>query len=264
MDVEKYIASGILEQYVAGTLSEEQNLEVQHYAIEYPRIKKEIESIELAILEVTKAASPGLSPKSFESIKTALDEVIQFEPEITTKPTSWTNYLGWAASVVLAVGLFWMYTENSNLKSEIDNVTNEKSSLEEQIADIRNEVQDANGLLNTLRDQDVTVIVLGGQSASPEAYAKAYWNKKEEKVFVDAKGLPEPPKGYDYQVWSLTMNPLTPTSIGLLQDFNSNENGVFELENTNDSEAFGITLEPEGGSESPNLEQLYTLGTVGP
>ncbi len=32
--------------------------------------------------------------------------------------------------------------------------------------------------------------------------------------------------------------------------------------NPNDSEAFGITLEPEGGSKMPSLDQLYTLGTV--
>ena len=37
----------------------------------------------------------------------------------------------------------------------------------------------------------------------------------------------------------------------------------FTLENANESEAFGITLEPEGGSETPTLEQLYTLGAVG-
>ena len=28
------------------------------------------------------------------------------------------------------------------------------------------------------------------------------------------------------------------------------------------AEAFGITLEPAGGSVSPTLEQLYTLGKV--
>ncbi len=47
-----------------------------------------------------------------------------------------------------------------------------------------------------------------------------------------------------------------------LDDFASNDNRVFELPNANETEAFGITLEPEGGSESPTLEQLYTLGVV--
>ena len=117
-------------------------------------------------------------------------------------------------------------------------------------------------LLNTLRDKNISVIPLGGQDVSPTSYAKAYWNKQEEKVFIDAKGLPEPPDGFVYQVWSLKLSPLTPTSMGLLEDFATDENKVFALNNPNDSEAFGITLEPAGGGESPTLEQLYTLGVV--
>ena len=264
MDVEKYIASGILEQYVAGTLSEEENLEVQHYAIEYAEVQREIESIEKAILEVTKAVSPGFSVDGFDAIKKELNDVIPFEPNIQRKATPWTNYLGWAASLLLAAGLLWVYLENDQLKSEIEVITKEKISLEDQILNFRNEIANKEGLLNQLRDQDVAVVALEGQAVSPNSYAKAYWNKAQQKVLIDAQGLPEPPPGYDYQVWSLKLDPLKPTSIGLLKDFATNENRVFEFGNPNESEAFGITLEPEGGSEAPNLDQLYTLGAVGP
>jgi hypothetical protein len=46
-----------------------------------------------------------------------------------------------------------------------------------------------------------------------------YWNKETQVVYVDAVGLPEPPKNGVYQVWALKLNPLTPTSIGLLDKF---------------------------------------------
>jgi anti-sigma-K factor RskA len=65
-----------------------------------------------------------------------------------------------------------------------------------------------------------------------------------------------------YRVWSLKLKPLAPTSIGLLDDFSRDNNKVFALNNPNESEAFGITLEPAGVSKAPNLEQLYTLGVV--
>jgi anti-sigma-K factor RskA len=74
--------------------------------------------------------------------------------------------------------------------------------------------------------------------------------------------LPEPPKGKVYQVWSLILNPLMPTSLGVIEEFSTDKDKVFDLKNTNQSEAFGITLEPAGGSKSPNLEQLCTLGVV--
>ena len=172
------------------------------------------------------------------------------------------SYIGLAASVLLAVGLFWMYQQNQDLKSEIELVEKQNVDLEQQIADTDSSLEQTQDLLNSLRDKNISVTTLGGQDISPTSYAKAYWNKENKKVFIDAKGLPEPPDGFVYQVWSLKLSPLTPTSMGLLEDFATDENKVFALNNPNDSEAFGITLEPAGGSEAPTLEQLYTLGVV--
>ena len=262
MDVEKYIASGILELYVAGALSEEENREVHHHAQEYPEIKAEIEAIEKAVLAVSRAASPGLKNDSFSKVKAEIDDVVPLQVEKHVHRSPWATYLGWAAALLFAAGLLWVYLENNELKSKIEVVNEEKQSLEQQILEARSEVADTEQLLNELRDQNVAVVALGGQTVSPESYAKAYWNKAEQKVYIDAQGLPEPPPGYTYQVWSLKLNPLTPTSIGLLDDFANSNTKVFELPNPNKSEAFGITLEPEGGSETPTLEQLYTLGAV--
>lgn len=264
MDEEKYIASGILELYVAGLLSAEENLEVYNNAQKYPKIKQEIEEIEASILSLTKTASPGLT-SDFSAVrrKIGLDNQETKVVHLPKKDTKPLWYVGWAASLLLAVGLVWMYMQNQDLKSQIEVVNQAKDQLEQQIADSDSSLEKSQELLESLRDKNVTVVALGGQEVSPESYAKAYWNKAEEKVYIDAKGLPEPPDGFVYQVWSLKLNPLTPTSVGLLDDFISDDNKVFALSNPNgDTEAFGITLEPEGGSESPTLEQLYTLGVV--
>ena len=261
MDVKDYIASGILELYVAGKLSEKENLEVAAMAQKHAEVRTEIEAIENAILELTRAAAPN-TVADFQNIR---DKITVPEPEVIpmTKPRSaWFTYVGWAASVLLAVGLLWMYNNNQDLRTQVEAATQEKLLLEEQIANANNSLEQTTELLNTIREKEISVISLAGQEVSPSSYAKVYWNKSEEKVYIDAMGLPEPPPGMVYQVWSLKLNPLTPTSVGLLEDFTSDENRIFALTNANESEAFGITLEPAGGSESPTLEQLYTLGVV--
>ena len=58
------------------------------------------------------------------------------------------------------------------------------------------------------------------------------------------------------------MEPLTPTSMGLISTENEMGEGIFKFVNFPDAEAFGITLEPEGGSEMPTMSQLYTLGVI--
>jgi anti-sigma-K factor RskA len=264
MDVNKYITSGILELYVAGTLTEEENLEVSQNAEQYPEIKEDILSIEAAILALSKAAAPVRSGnKGFNIIKNRLVSLNDTKViAMTNTKTNWFTYVGWAASVLLVSGMLWMFNQNTELKSEINVASQTNEVLEQQIFEANTTLKKSKELLNTIRDKNIEVIALGGQTVSPTSYAKAYWNKAEQKVFIDAQGLPEPPDGMVYQVWSLKLSPLTPTSMGLLEDFKSDDNKVFAFANPNESEAFGITLEPAGGSESPNLEQLYTLGAV--
>ncbi|WP_372944724.1 anti-sigma factor domain-containing protein [Muriicola sp.] len=261
-DVKAYIESGILELYVAGQLSEKENLEVARYADEYPEIQAEIIEIEKAILALTREAAPGFKP-SFDNISHSLsqgdDKGIR---SIGGSRILRKEYLGWAASFLLAIGTTYLYFQNKELNSKIQRAESEILLMEEQIAEAENSLEGAEQLLNTIRDKNVVVVALGGQTVSPESYAKAYWNKEEAQLFIDAKGLPAPPEGMAYQVWSLKLDPLSPTSVGLLEDFTNDDNGIFALSNPNDSQAFGITLEPEGGSEFPTLEQLYVLGKV--
>ncbi|WP_204335999.1 hypothetical protein [Leptobacterium flavescens] len=52
MDVNEYIESGVLELYVAGALSEEENREVYKAIQEYPEVKKECREIIRALISL--------------------------------------------------------------------------------------------------------------------------------------------------------------------------------------------------------------------
>ena len=264
MDIREYISSGILELYVAGALAPEENLEVYRISRQYPEIEAEIWEIEAAILRLNKSASSKISKnKDFRDIQERIGQ--RKETKVVSFPerkSNWRTYVGWAASFIFAFGVYWLYSENLKLKSELNFTYEENKVLEEQILVAREENIKSQELFITLRDKEIAVISMEGQTVSPDSYVKAYWNKTKKRVFIDAQGLPDPPDGMVYQVWSLKLIPLTPTSLGILEDFINNDNKIFALLNPNDSEAFGITLEPAGGSESPTLNQLYTLGAV--
>lgn len=264
MDIKTYIESGILELYVAGSLSEKENQEVFEMMQQHPEILQEVLEIEAAIIKLTSAASQTKNLNSLQTIKNQLGFATN-EPKVIPMPKTkfnWVTYAGWAASVILAVGLFYTSTQNSQLKETIQISETKQSLLETQIANSKNSLDEANTLISVLRDDAITKIPLAGQVNFASTYAKVYWDKDKQRIFLDAQGLPNPPQGMVYQVWSLTISPLTPTSLGTLDDFTTDNNKIFEIRNANESEAFGITLEPAGGSESPTMAQLYTLGVV--
>jgi anti-sigma-K factor RskA len=262
MDTKEYIASGVLELYVYGLLSETENNEVGQMAKEHQEIAAEIISIEKAIVNLSTSFSPFLSADNFEKIKAKLD--LKYSKVIEIKPkNNWSPYLGWAAAVVLLLGIGYQYTQLNQSQNQVAVIEKEKIILKDTLNDLKEKNQQTRTALAIVRDAQNSVIPLAGQAVSPTSSAKIYWNKETQVVYVDASGLPEPPEGMVYQIWSLKLLPqLTPTSIGLLSDFSGNKEKIFAVEKTADAEAFGITLEPAGGSKSPNLEQLYTLGKV--
>lgn len=261
MDIKEYISSGILELYVYGALSEAESAEVTGILIEHPEVEVEVQEIEAALLNLSAAVAPNNPEFLINSIKTKLGHKSS-SSRPAGKTSNWPAYIGWAASILLLVGLFFMFNENNELRESLQAAQADKAQMESQIAEARSNAEKAQELLAVIRDRNIIRVPLEGQDIAPQAYATAYWDSNTNTTYIDAKDLPEPPRGMVYQVWSLKLQPLTPTSIGLLDNFEGDENRIFELENLNDSEAFGITLEPAGGSETPTMEQLYTLGAV--
>ena len=262
MDTKQYIDTGILELYVYGLLSETENIDVTKLAYEHPEIQNEIISIEKAIVNLSTSFSPFLSAENFEKIKAKLElkhsKVREMKPD-----NNRYQYIGWAAVLLLCMGLGYQYIQLSETKNLVAATEKQKTNLQEKVVNLNLKNQQTLTALTVVRDSRNTVITLGGQAISPKSSAKIYWNKQTEVVYVDASGLPEPPEGMVYQIWSLKLQPqLTPTSIGLLSEFSANDQKIFAVDKTSGAEAFGITLEPAGGSKSPTMEQLYTLGKV--
>jgi anti-sigma-K factor RskA len=260
MDVQEYIKSGILELYVAGSLSDKENEEVYEMIKKYPEVLKEVVSIESSIISLTSA----LAHKDSKGLFLFIKKKLKLETETKVIPlksekTNWITYSGWAASVLVGSALIWSLSQNNKLE---DKIAGEREQMELQIENSSNSLAEAEKLINIFRDKDIISVALAGQVVAPEAYAKVYLDKKTNSVYLDVKGLPDPPKGKVYQVWSLKLNPLTPTSMGTLDTFITDTNKIFTFDANDGVQGWGITLEPAGGSKTPSLDQLYTLGTI--
>lgn len=260
MNSRELIESGTLELFVFGKLTEDENKNVIDMAKNHPEVQEEILAIENAVINLSQSVAPHLSATNYEKIRQKIlgkKGVVA----IDRKP-SWSSYVGWAAAAIFVIGFGFQYFQLNESQTTIEQLSTEKSTMQKSIVDLELEKQEAEKVLAIVRDNNNIQVALGGQEVAPNAFAKAYYNKETKEVYIDASGLPSPPEGKVYQVWGLKLDPLTPKSIGLLDNFVANSTKLFKVDKAEDAEAFGITLEPAGGSESPTLEQLYTLGKV--
>lgn len=261
MNMREYIESGILELYVFGLLTEAENNEVKEMADKHEEVQEEILSIEKAVINLSYSIAPHLSAENYQKIRNILIEKHGGVVPLKPRKRSIAPYIGWAAAAVLLLGIGIQYTQYNKVQDEVQVVSAERAKFQSMLADLQVKKTEDEKALAIVRDKYSTVIQLAGQQVSPDSYAKVYVNSNKKEIYVDMAGLPEPPEGKVYQIWALKLDPLTPTSIGVIDNKNAN-NGILQVQNYDEAQAFGITLEPAGGSPTPTLEQLYTLGKV--
>lgn len=261
MNPEEIIASGQLEMYACGALPPAESEEVQQAVYTFPEVRRELELIEESLLLLAETVSPPVQAMTWTAILNAIRNNNAGSDKVRT--LNWPAITGWAAAILFMGGIMWMLKQNSDLNNSIQVTTTENIILREEKANTETQLAENNEVLEVLRSKDYQAYTLpGNQAVAPEAFAKVYLNKKENIAYIDTKGLPTPPRGKVYQVWSLKMEPLTPTSVGLISAESEMGDGIYKFVNFPDPEAFGITLEPEGGSETPTMSQLYILGMV--
>ncbi len=262
--MEELITSGKLELYVTDALPLEERDAITAMIKKHPEVKREVEEIERTLINLGATIAPPITTQIWSNIIRAIDGVRYLPQE---KKSNWTAMLGWAAAVAFMLGLFWTLNEKINLQDDFNSVNTQNVVLTENNDSFKKSLDETKEVLAVVRNKDYKAISLpGNQAVAPEAYVTVYFNAKDGVAVIDASGLPTPPSDKEYQVWSLIMDPLTPSSMGLINESTavSSENKVYKFDNLPETQAFGITLEPKGGSESPNLTQLYTLGTVAP
>lgn len=102
MDIKEYILSGILEQYVLGTISKEESLKVEQVAAMHSEVRKEIEEISKAIEQyaMANAVEPSWEIKPF--LMATIDYMQRMEngetatfPPALTETSQMSDYAMW-------------------------------------------------------------------------------------------------------------------------------------------------------------------------
>ncbi|MEL6675925.1 MAG: anti-sigma factor [Bacteroidota bacterium] len=283
MNVEDYIASGILESYVNGSLSEAEMKEVDEMAERFPEIQSEIDQIQESLRDYA-AANPELpKPPALEEIMAAVKPSVHAmeeeraaapqAPQFPTKEPSiqsmlpWKKY-AWAAAAVLLVGFAAV---NIYLLNQVNALKGELAGFQSQV----NTLQQTNDYIQQQyvanRQQPVVIephnhivadpasleVTMTGLDPAPESEIKLYWHTQSHDIYLVIQDLPEPPKDHQYQLWAII-------------DEVAVDAGVFDhhlkmqkLRNiVGQVSAFRVTLEEKGGSPTPQVERTYASGQV--
>lgn len=270
MNIKDYIQSGIIESYVLGLADAEERAELEQLRMQHPEVEQAIQAFEQ---ELEASAMRNAIPVHSD-VKANLFDQLGLKPEEKNVPiaqerkivqlkssdkTPFIKYLA-AASVILFVisAGFNIYTYNKYKNLEVENrqLALQRDQLYVNNNNIQTRLDELDKNMQLITGPDMIKVALSGVAGKESSRAVVYWNKSNKDVYLMAKALPKAPPGKQYQLWALMDG--KPIDAGVLGDCNT----VCKLKNIQNAQAFAITLENEGGSPTPNLEQLYVMGKI--
>ncbi|MEP6596126.1 MAG: anti-sigma factor [Ginsengibacter sp.] len=266
MESKDIISSGLLELYVLGLASNEENTNVRRWITQFPEVDKEIAEIQVAMegYALAQATQPDQSVK-----KKILDRIVlpsndkvtsevSFQKNETAKVYTIPSYYKWAAaaSIILLIGSliinYTYYNKYQSVSANLQVAQNELNKQKEIAAGMSKDMQ-------VVTDKNAMPVVLKGTPHAPDALAKIFWMQNTGEVYVDPTNLPQPAADKQYQLWAIVDG--KPVDGGMI----SIQKGLYKIQKMKSfgkAEAFAITLEKQGGSPTPTMQEMYVIAKI--
>nr|WP_315028630.1 anti-sigma factor [uncultured Chryseobacterium sp.] len=269
MNTKEYISSGIIESYILGHASPEEAGILECVMKNNAEVKAAFEEAQITLehLATAQTVTPPNDLKSKIWNRIQQEQIVEkVTPVVSTdippaKPQEEIKIQGnnnWkifaiAASVLflasIAGNLFWMNSQTET-KEEIAKITTEKQS--QDLA-----MQKMNQKMEMFSNPDMQMVMLKGVEKHTDSKAMVFWDKKTKEVYLNAESLPKAPEGMQYQLWAIADG--KPVSAGM---YTEDKDSKIALANIPKAQAFAITLEKQGGSQVPTMENMYVMGGV--
>jgi anti-sigma-K factor RskA len=266
VSINDIISSGLLEEYVLGIASEENTRHVEHWMNIYPEIKREVEemrsSMERYAESYSMKPSAAVKDKIFARISDAQPEttpVVSLPKEGTAKVVTMRSNAKWlaAASVLLLVVSLVL---NYIFYNKYDSINNELAVTRQQLDEQKQLAGAMNQDMEVVKNKEAMPVVLNGTPHTPDALAKIFWMKNTGDVYVEASNLPAVPAGKQYQLWAIVDG--KPVDAGMISNSKKDIYHIQKMKSFGKAEAFAITLEKQGGSPTPTMEEMVVIAKI--
>ncbi|MHC2993273.1 hypothetical protein OB13_17425 [Pontibacter sp. HJ8] len=274
MSNQDYIASGILEVYAAGGLTQAEREEVEQHAAASPEVRAALEEACAALEAYARlhAVAPRADLRNRILSRIGEEEtqvpVAEREPQVVplypetqreASPYKWMFAASVALFLISGFLSFLFYNKWQQAEERLQLAVASEQRLAQNLSTVSLQSEQQQEALTIIRDADFKSVRLQGVEAHPEANVLVYWNPQRRQVYVDRINLPAPPAGKQYQLWALDKG--KPVDAGMIA-LNGQTDVLQQMKAIGSAQAFAVTLEPAGGSENPTLEQLMVMGEV--
>jgi hypothetical protein len=189
------------------------------------------------------------------------------QPKITQQEKGSSSATGWIA-ILLTIILFsiigyYTFTTTESLHKQIDELNSDVTSLKSQLTTSNNFINNYTSLIEFFNFKDIIVYNLVSPAATEKATAQLLLTFTEKEGLIQFKNAKPLQSTECYQAWAISKG--QPYSLGFYQPTGSEYLKItaFPFLPKEKIESFKVTVEPNGGTQSPSANVYLTISPSG-
>jgi anti-sigma-K factor RskA len=261
VNIQEYIASGILESYALGEVSGPEREGVEKALAQYPEVREELAMVEETLEKVVfaSAVEPRASLKEKVMTKVSGSKPEAKAVSLTVGLPFW-RYAAAASFTVALISSYLAFHYNQLWKTdtaELAQIRAQNQRIAEEYNVVNEKLDKLQGDLSIIENTAFTKVVMKGTANDKSALASVYWNATTQEVFLSIQQLKAISNENQFQLWAIVNG--KPVDAGV---FDLNFAGLLKMKNIDGAAAFAVTVEPRGGKDSPTMETMQVIGSV--
>ncbi len=242
--IKDFLETDLLENYLLGTTTELEKQKVERYIAMHPEVRKTYNKLQENLEEFAKS----YALKTPEGLKDKIITTIKAQNKTKKKFMSYAIAASFVA-FLFAVATYFFYNENKNLQEENSVVTNQIKLLE---ADMKERLEDVRNQFIVLNNPQTKKFKVRGNNKGKDLKAVAYVNPVKKLSYINLQNLPNLAEGECLQMWAEVNGEMI--NLGIIKDAGNKDN-LLALPYGENAVGY-ITIEPEGGNETPTVDNI--------
>lgn len=262
MNINDYIASGILEEYILGQLSASQRAEVEAMAAQHPEVREELKVIEEALAKYGMAHARPMPAALKQDILRRVATLEGHKPDGGKPIRKGRNgSIGWILGLLaLAALVVWGIVQHLKLGKALEELQLQHNNTITDCDSVRTRNEQLAQQLSILKNPGLELVYMLGTDKSKSSQVVVHYNPALAQTFLRVDALPAPASGKQYQLWAIVEG--APVSMGVF-DIPADTAVLIPVPHVANAQAFAVTLENAGGVSIPTLEEMYVIGNIG-
>lgn len=260
--LQTFMDSGLLDKYIYGTTTPDQNLEVESYIAKYPEVAAAYDVLQDNLEIIAKTQSVEAPAHILDAV---MKEVSATTTPVVTMPSSprhhstpWFSIAASIAALIFAGMSYLLYEQNMSLSYENQVVVGENVGLKNDLADNNKNLENVMLQFKNLNNPETEKYILRGNSRAKNLKTVAYINAVDKTSMIDVVSLPKLPENQTYQIWAELQDRMV--NLGILDE--SERNKLTTIPYTENALGLSITIEPKSGKNTNNAHAENSVAEI--